>query len=93
VTHGKLTVILKRVEGAATDLHHAHGCYMVVDGRDYVADAQTLLAEVDHLRELGQHLYRALQVALDGAEDDLGGAITINEAEEAWEAYMNEAQP
>jgi hypothetical protein len=66
---------------------------MVVDSRVYVDDAQTLLAEVDQLRALGQRLYRAIQVALDGAEDDMGGAMTINEAEDAWEAYMNEAQP
>jgi hypothetical protein len=46
---------------------------------------------VDQLRALGQRLYRAIQVALDGAEDDMGAATTITEAEEAWEAYMTKA--
>jgi len=93
VTQDELAVLRKRVEDIATHLHNAQACSMVVDGRIYVDDAQMLLAEVDQLRELGQRLYRAIQVAVDGAEDDLGGAMTINEAEEAWEAYMNEAQP
>jgi hypothetical protein len=93
VTQDELAVLRKRVTDTATHLHNAHGCCTVVDGRVYVDDALTLLAEVDQLRELGQRLYRAIQVALDGAEDDIGGSMTINEAEEAWEAYLNEAQP
>jgi hypothetical protein len=91
VTQDKLAALRMRVADTATDLRNAQGCSMVVDSRVYVDDAQTLLAEVDQVRALGQRLYRALQVALDGAEDDLGDAMTINEAEEAWEAYMNEA--
>jgi hypothetical protein len=82
VTQDELAVILKRVADTATALHNAQGCSMVVDGRVYVDDVQTLLAEVDQVRKLSQRLYRAIQVALDGAEDDMGGATTINEAEE-----------
>jgi hypothetical protein len=93
VTQRELAVIRKRVKATATDLYNAHGYHTVVDGRVYVEDAQTLLAEVDQLRELAQNLCRAIQVALDGSEDDMDGAISINEAEEAWEGYMNEAQP
>jgi hypothetical protein len=91
MTQDELAALRQRVADAATNLHNAQGCSMVVDGRVYVDDAQTLLAEVDQLRALGQRLYRAIQVALDGADDDLGGAMTINAAEEAWEAYLNEA--
>ena|GEM_PF-4159727 len=93
MTQEELAVIRTRIEDTATDVCNAQSCSMVVDGRVYVDDAQRLLAEVEQVRALGQRLDRAIQVAVDDAEADLGGAMTINEAEEAWEAYMNEAHP
>ena len=91
VTQEEWVALRNRVADTATDLRNAQGCSIVVDGRVYVEDAQALLAEVDQLHALGQRLYRAIQVALDGAEDDMGSAMTITEAEEAWEAYMTKA--
>jgi hypothetical protein len=91
VTQEEWAALRKRVADSTTDLRNAQGCSMVVDGRVYVGDAQALLAEVDQVRALGQRLYRAIQVALDAVEDDMGGAMTITEAEEAWEAYMTKA--